>query len=209
MGMQEQLEGQRAPRGGPERRELSTRAEGLWTAAERDRYLAAVLHERRDRRAVTVQAAVMISTKAGRTSPAQMPQPTSDGRVVPSWTVSVHTVRRLSHVTATGTVRYRDLAHAQQALADTPGFSPTSPLLIDLRDAAEVFLTREEMQDLITLSPLATSTRRAILVSRPAVGAVARAYEKLREHHLANDVVRTCRSLNECGDWLGIDLDMF
>src|SRR3954468_6726703 len=65
MGMQEQLEGQRAPRGGPERRELSTRAEELWTAAERDRYLAAVLHERRDRRAVTVQAAVMISTKAG------------------------------------------------------------------------------------------------------------------------------------------------
>jgi hypothetical protein len=39
-----------------ERRNVRTRLEGLWTAAERERFIRALREERRDAEAVTIQA---------------------------------------------------------------------------------------------------------------------------------------------------------
>ena len=122
-----------------------------------------------------------------------------------SFSIRVDPIRRVSYVRLSGAVMFDDLASAQRALAVEPAFDPTFPLLLDLRDADDVRLTRREMQSLAGVSALAPSTRRAILVGGPGVLGMARVYETIRENETATDVVRTCQTIEEAVAWLMVD----
>jgi hypothetical protein len=122
-----------------------------------------------------------------------------------SWTVRVDREHGVSYVSLTGTVTFEDLAVAQRALAADPDFDPTFPALLDLRGAADVRLTPADMQSLASASALGLSTRRAILVGSPRIFAMARMYETLGSGQSTHHVVRACRTLAECAEWLGIE----
>jgi hypothetical protein len=51
----------RVTRSSPERRNLTTRAEGVWTDAERDRFIQQVREARRDAHAITIQGGQELS----------------------------------------------------------------------------------------------------------------------------------------------------
>jgi len=112
----------------------------------------------------------------------------------------------LSCVSGSGIVTFEELADCERALAADPCFDPTFPFLLDLRGVEDVRLTAVQMQSLAVASPVGRSTRRAIVADRPVVFGVGRMYEVVRENRIGTDVVRVCRTLEEAGNWLGIDV---
>src|SRR3954452_5987750 len=71
------------------------------------------------------------------------------------WTLRVDPRNRVSYISFTGLITFSDLAAAQVALAADPTFDPAFPLLIDLRCATEIVLTRDDMHALVTLAGVA------------------------------------------------------
>jgi hypothetical protein len=122
------------------------------------------------------------------------------------WTIRVDPSKRVSYVSLSGGVTFDDLAAAQRELAAHRQFDPAFPLLLDLRNADDVRLTPHDLQSLGAVSALGLATRRAILVGSLGVFAMARMYETLREGQTKHNVVRACRTLDECSDWLGVEL---
>jgi hypothetical protein len=122
-----------------------------------------------------------------------------------AWTIRVDSVNRVSYVSLSGVVTFEDLAGAQRALAADPDFDPTFPALLDLRAASDVRLTPSDMQSLASSSALGLSTRRAILVGSPRIFAMAQMYEALGSGQSTHHVVRACRTLAECAEWLGVE----
>jgi len=57
----------RMPREGKDRRNLATRVPGVWTAAERERFIAEIREGRRDAQAVTIQAGVQVNDPSSGT----------------------------------------------------------------------------------------------------------------------------------------------
>ena len=57
----------RAPRG-KDRRNLESRVEGVWTEAERQRFITELRDARRDAQAVTIQAGTVVVEPAGEQS---------------------------------------------------------------------------------------------------------------------------------------------
>jgi hypothetical protein len=122
------------------------------------------------------------------------------------WTLRVDPTNRVSYISFSGLVTFSDFADAQAALAADMTFDAAFPLLIDLRRATEIVLTRDDMHALVTLAAVAPTTKRAILVDGRGALSVAQVYESLRQSRADSDVLRACRTLKECTDWLGVEL---
>jgi hypothetical protein len=120
--------------------------------------------------------------------------------------VEINPVLGLAILRLSGHVMFGDLAAAARALGADPRFVPTYALLLDLREATDVTLTREEMQSLARITPVAATSRRAILVGRTSVYGMARMYEMIRENQTSMDTVRACRTVAEASEWLGVSL---
>jgi hypothetical protein len=122
-----------------------------------------------------------------------------------AWSVQADRKRRISYVQLSGLVTYRTIKEAQRVLATKVHFDPAFPLLIDLRGVDELQLSATDIYAIVTVSPVAASTRRAILVDTLPVFGTARLYAMVREDLTAADMVRVCHTVAAAAEWLGVD----
>jgi len=122
------------------------------------------------------------------------------------WSVHADRRHRLSYVRLCGLVTYADVKDAQHALAIKVSFDPAFPLLIDLRHVDELRLSAKDIYAVVTVTPVASSTRRAILVDTLPVFGTARLYAMLREDLTGTDLVRVCHTPEAATEWLGVDI---
>src|SRR3954470_13791066 len=109
-----------------------------------------------------------------------------------AWSVQADKKRRISYVRLSGLVTYRNIREGQCALATKVYFDPAFPLLIDLRGVDELQLSATDIYAIVTVSPVAASTRRAILVDTLPVFGTAWLYAMVREDLTAADMDLVC-----------------
>jgi hypothetical protein len=120
------------------------------------------------------------------------------------WAVRVDAVNRTSYIVMFGVITFSDFVDAHDALAAAPSFDPALPLLIALRRASDVILTRDDMHRLMTIGAVAPATRRAVLVNDSGTLGIVQVYQSLRQTPTDAGVFRSCRTLEECAEWLGV-----
>jgi hypothetical protein len=118
--------------------------------------------------------------------------------------IRVHQASRVSYLVMTGIVNGDTLVTAQRALTHAADFDPTFGLVLDMRAADDIQLTRKEMRQVALLSPLDPSARLAILVRGDGAYGIARLYEIVRESQRGTAVVEVCRTVDEAARWLGV-----
>ncbi len=83
-----------------------------------------------------------------------------------------------------------------------PAFRSDLSQLYDLREAANLTISADEIRDLAGYSPFGPGVRRAIVARQDAVYGAARMFALLREAGGAPEQIRVFRSLEEANEWL-------
>jgi hypothetical protein len=105
----------------------------------------------------------------------------SDRRERPVLSYSIDAERHLVVLSASGRLSRQDVAAVRQQIGADPAFDPSFGVLIDLREAAEIDLSSEDMYQLTVRTLLAPSARRALVVRGPAGFGIARMYQARAE----------------------------
>jgi hypothetical protein len=118
-------------------------------------------------------------------------------------TIQIDRDHRVSYMRMTEVVSYAAIAACQDTLRGAPGFDPSAPLLLDLRDAT-VRLTQEDMLALAGRTPLQPWTRLAILVTASEKFELAQTYEFIRELEVDAPTARAFVDIEGALAWLGV-----
>ena len=118
----------------------------------------------------------------------------------------IYKEHRLAITTGEGYITADEIkAHQDQLLGD-PDFDPTFNQLIDVTNAADLYLNVGEMKEVSRLRIVSGSSKRAYLAKSIHVAAVGRVMEIYHEAHHEVEV-HVFEDRHEALQWLGIEED--
>ena len=110
--------------------------------------------------------------------------------------------RRLVVTTGTGVITGDEGIACCRHLKEQQGFNPAFDQLLDLTPATRFDATASQLQMIATLPLFATTSRRAIVASNPAIFGLARMFESYRGLYGVGEHVKVFSAMNEAVAWL-------
>jgi hypothetical protein len=110
--------------------------------------------------------------------------------------------RRLMITRASGGITLADLRAYQQELGQRPEFDATWAHIFDARDAARFDVSSADIRALSETSVLATSARRAMVATNPAIFGEFRMYATSRQLRAGGSEIGVFKTLEEAIEWV-------
>ena len=115
----------------------------------------------------------------------------------------IDVARRLVLSRAWGVFTAQELYDNFNALAADPGFDPSFPQLVDLRDVERPYMEPSIIRRHALEYLFASGTQRAIVTSSDVAYELARMYKTFAEYVPQN--VRVFRDMHDAEQWLGLE----
>jgi hypothetical protein len=119
-----------------------------------------------------------------------------------SFATSFDHARRLMITRAWDHITLSDLRAYQQELGQQPEFDATWAHVFDARDAVQFDITSADIRALADTSVFASSARRAMVATKPAIFGGFRMYGTSRDLHVGGPEIGVFTTLEEAIEWV-------
>jgi len=118
---------------------------------------------------------------------------------------AVYKKRRLVVSTGSGVVTWDEIKARQDQIKTDPDFDPQFDQIVDLRSAARIELSGDQIRFLASRHIFSSRSRRAFIAPNPGVFGVGRMWESYDEFSNNPTEVRVFRDLHSALRWLGLE----